>query len=72
MKPKILGVIRVNAYEIVCRAVEEGIGYGYRRAYKHTATPDENALKEEIYCAVMNELCEVLWFTDDAESTTEV
>lgn len=54
--------IGVRLYDIVARAVDEGIGYGWRRAHKHTAKPDADAILAELAQAVMNELCEVLDF----------
>jgi hypothetical protein len=53
-----------NVYGLVAKAVEDGIGYGYRRAHKHTETPDADTIKETIRQHVMNELCELLDFGD--------
>jgi hypothetical protein len=44
---------KANLYAIISRAVEEGIAYGYRRAYKHTDKPTEESLKLELESAVM-------------------
>jgi hypothetical protein len=52
--------VRFNAYEIISRAVEEGVAYGYRRAHKHTDKPTEAQMTTEIENAVMNSLSEVL------------
>lgn len=52
--------IRVDAYAVLERAVEEGIAHGWRRAHKHTDTPDEDAVRGELISAVMSEICE--WF----------
>jgi hypothetical protein len=57
--------VRINAYEVISRAVEEGIAYGYNRAYKHTSKPSEDIIKHEMENAVMNSLCEILKFDDD-------
>jgi len=54
--------LKANTYAVLARAVEEGLDYGYRRAYKHTDTPSEDGLKEEIRLAIMNEICEVFEF----------
>ena len=54
--------MRLNSYVIVERAVEEGIAYGYRRAFKHTETPDHESIKYEIHAAVLSSLCEVMQF----------
>lgn len=45
-------------------AVEQGVNYGYTRAFKHTDTPDEQAIKQAIYDAVINEICENFTFED--------
>ena len=57
--------VRVRAYEVVCRAVEEGVAYGWNRGHKHTSTPDQGALKSEIEDGVMGTLCEVLEFHEE-------
>ena len=57
--------MRFNAYEILSRAVEEGVSYGYMRAHKHTDIPTEDAIKTEIENAIMTELCEVITFEGD-------
>lgn len=55
--------MRFRAYDILDRAVEEGVAYGYMRAYKH-GTPNEHTLKEAVHSAVMSAICEVLDFDD--------
>lgn len=59
--------VRMNAYEILRRAVETGVEYGYRRAHKHTDTPTEDQFKNEVAQGVMNELCEILLFEEEKE-----
>ena len=58
-----------NAYAILQRAVEEGIGYGLRRVTKYREEPIgeelERALAAHVESAVMSALCEVLNFGDD-------
>ncbi len=56
--------VRVDAYAIVTRAVEEGVAVGYRRAHKHDDKPAEDLIREKVYDAVMESLCEVLRFGD--------
>ncbi len=51
--------MRPNNYAIVERAVEEGIAYGYRRAFKHTETPAHETIKAEIQNAVLVQLGEI-------------
>jgi len=63
-KIKTENIIRVNTYEVIAQAVENGISYGYKRAFKHTEKPDEDSIKEAIYQAVMNDLSEILIFPD--------
>ncbi len=53
---------RFRAYDIISRAVEEGVAYGWNRAHKHTDDPDRNHALEILENAVMNALCEVLEF----------
>lgn len=52
--------VTVDTYRVMEECVERGIAYGYRRAFKHTETPDEDAIKEAVQMAIMNELVE--WF----------
>lgn len=59
--------MQVNTYAIITRAVEEGIAYGYRRAYKYSETPDHESIKHEIQTAVLGALCEVLHLDDGDE-----
>lgn len=56
--------VSINVYEIISRAVEEGVKYGYNRAYKHTDKPDHETVKEAIETAVMSSLMEVLKIDD--------
>lgn len=63
-KVKINSTVTLNSWAIISRAVEEGIDYGYRRAHKHTSTPSEDLLKNEIDNAIMSELSEVLLYED--------
>jgi hypothetical protein len=60
--------IRVNAYAVISRAVEEGVAYGYMRAHKHVDSPTEAHLTSEVTDAVMGALCGVLDF--DAQTDT--
>jgi hypothetical protein len=56
--------VQVDTYKIVARAVEEGINYGWNRAHKHTETPNEQHIKQEIENAVMNSLTEIFIWPD--------
>ena len=57
--------MRINAYEVVARAVEEGVAYGWNRAHKHADSPFEDAIKAAIEDAVLSELCNVVQFHED-------
>lgn len=56
------GVVTVDVYEVVTRAVEDGISIGITRAHKHTDKPTREGLADAVYSAVMAELCGVLKF----------
>ena len=56
--------MRTRDFDIMCRAVEEGVNYGHRRAHKHVEHPDEDDLKQYIMDAVVNAMCEVFAFDD--------
>lgn len=51
--------LKLRPYNIVARAVEEGVKYGVNRAYKHTSTPTRDTLEDCVSTAVMNSLDEV-------------
>ena len=57
-------MIEADWYKLMKRAVGEGVAYGWNRSHKHTNTPEPVAIKEEIVEAIMNELCEIIIFTD--------
>lgn len=59
--------VRIRAYDVIWRAVEEGVAYGYKRAHKHTDAPGEESIREHIERAVMASLEEVLAFDDEGE-----
>jgi len=48
-----------KAWPILARAIEEGIAYGYQRAYKHTDNPTEEQVKDAIFGGVINAITEV-------------
>jgi len=52
--------LRVRAYAVMERAVEDGVRAGFSRAHKHTDSPSPEALVDEIANQVMNAICE--WF----------
>lgn len=67
-KPPVTGEMRVRAYEVLHRAVEEGVTYGWRRAHKHTDTPDEETIKDQILTAVLNEISDYFDFDGEVRS----
>jgi len=58
--------IRLDTYAVISRAVEEGVAYGLRRAWKHDDSPNEEALQQHVESAVMNSLCEVIKFSEES------
>jgi hypothetical protein len=56
--------LKFKAYEIIERAVEEGISYGIKRAYKHEENPSQDLISIEIEKAVMFSLTEIIDFDD--------
>ena len=62
---KVQPIVKLNAYAVISRAVEEGVTYGYNRAHKHTETPTEDQMVEAIQNAVMSALCEVMVFNEE-------
>lgn len=57
--------VKINAYAVVSRAIEEGINRGWNRAHKYTDTPDGTTIKSEIEKEVHNSLAEVISWSDD-------
>jgi len=64
-KVAVTATVQVRAYDVLCRAVEEGIGYGWNRAHKHVDKPTPEAIRSAIEDAVMNALSEVLSFHEE-------
>lgn len=65
-KVEVTGEMRVRSYDVLYRAVEEGLGYGWHRAHKHTDSPDEDAIKQQMLDGVMGAVCEYFTFSDDS------
>lgn len=59
-----------NEYKLMQKCVEDGVNYGYCRAFKHTETPSESAIKDAIVDAVMLEICE--WFDFEEKGKNEI
>ena len=47
-----------RVWPLLTEAVEAGVQRGWNRAHKHTDTPEEARILDEIHTAVMAELCE--------------
>jgi len=60
--------MKPNTYVIMERAVEEGARLGYRRAFKHTENPTEEAIVQTITDAVMLSVSEVFTFPQQSDS----
>ena len=53
-----------RAWPVLEAAVEAGVGYGWRRAHKHTDTPAEGAIIDKICQAVLCQIAEQFEFDD--------
>jgi hypothetical protein len=53
-----------KSWNIISRAVEEGINFGVNHAFKHSNTPSLDTIKENVEREVMNSLCEIFDFDD--------
>lgn len=62
--------MKVKTYAVLQRAVEEGVGIGWRHAHKHVDAPDEIDVLDSIEAGVMNSICEWFDFDDDADDET--
>lgn len=62
--------MKLNAYTIVNERVEQGVAYGYHRAFKYTDKPDDNQIIDAISDAVMNALSEVIVWDESDEADT--
>ncbi len=66
-KFEVKGGMRVRAYDVFHRAVEEGISLGWHRAHKHTDTPGEDAIKDHMLTEVLNSVSEYFVFEDPSD-----
>ena len=60
--------MKVRAYDVLRRAIEEGVEYGWRRAHKHTDSPDAETIKDQVVTGILNEVCEYFDFDDEVRS----
>ena len=63
-KRPVRGGMKVRAYPVLCRAIEDGVAYGWRRAHKPLDAPDAQTIEEQIVTAVVNEICQYFDFDD--------
>lgn len=63
--------MKVNEYKLMEEVVERGISSGWNRAYKHTDSPKEEDLKEQIRYYVMLEICEYFTFNNNNNDKNE-
>lgn len=66
-----MGNLKFKAYDIIDRAVSEGVAYGLHRAYKYSDNPSNEQLQDQIERAVMHELSEIIDFEADAQLIKE-
>jgi len=57
--------MKVKSRIVLENAIEQGISYGYSRAFKHNENPNEQYIKECIEDAIWLELDKMLSFDDD-------
>jgi hypothetical protein len=55
-----------NEYKVLEEAVDEGVNWGFVKAYKHHEAPSEEQVREAVKSAVMTSVCE--WFRMDRET----
>ena len=56
--------LKVNTYTVLSECIEIGINGGMNRSYKHTDTPTEQQIKEEVLHYIMLHICEKFKFDD--------
>lgn len=56
--------MKANEYLILSEAVEEGVAYGYMRAFKYVDNPTPEMVKDAVVQAVMASICEYFIFED--------
>lgn len=56
--------LEIKLYDLISRAVSEGISIGWNRAHKHTEEPSVGHIVETLEMEVMNALCEIIEFSE--------
>ena len=59
--------MKAKDWLILSRAVEEGVTFGWNRAFKHTSTPEQDVACDHIAQEVLNAISEVFDFDDVCE-----
>ena len=54
--------MKAKDYAVLRDCVENGVGYGVRRAHKHVEHPDKDVMADIIEGEVMNEICQYFDF----------
>jgi hypothetical protein len=54
--------MKIKLYKMIEMAVDQGIGHGLNRAFKHTDQPTRCQMHTEIEREVMNSICEFFVF----------
>jgi len=62
--------VKPNEYKVLSEAVEEGVSYGYQRAFKYSDDPTPDAIQAAIVDAVMLQVCEYFYFDDMKDDRT--
>ena len=52
--------MKVKSLKVLERCIEDGVGYGWMRAYKHDDDPSSEYIQDQIALAIINEIHE--WF----------
>lgn len=60
--------MKVNKFKVLEMVLENGIRYGFRRAYKHTENPSDEYVYQCIFDAITTEFFE--WFNFDENEMT--
>ena len=55
-------VLKARVYDVVGRAVEEGLKLGWQHAHKHVDAPSKELILDRLEDDIMNQLCEVIDF----------
>lgn len=57
--------LRPRIYNILSECIETGADLGYKRAFKHTDSPSEDAIIENIHREILNKICDYFIFEEN-------